>query len=662
MDPAATVRISPATTALVKRPGGTAQRLHRVAILNGAAPWQLFKGNRSTNLTAIVDPGSPLYTSTTLATHRAGMGCILHDQGAAFRVWAPNAEEVYVIGTFNDWDESAAPMQRESNGHWYVDVPGVNYGDEYLYLILNGDARYRRIDPYAREVTNSVGNAVVHDPSFDWQGDDFTLPPFNELVIYEMHVGTFNATEGDGPGTFGEVGKKLAYLKRLGINAIQLMPLAEFAGDYSWGYNPAHIYAVESAYGGPRGLKRLVRLAHQHGIGVILDVVYNHFGPSDLSLWQFDGWSESGKGGIYFYNDWRSKTPWGDSRPDYGRGEVRSFIHDNATMWLEEYHMDGLRYDMTLFIRSVDGTEQASIPEGWSLAQWINRSLKEKYPKRITIAEDLQNNEWLTKPVDFGGAGFNSQWDAGFVHPVRAAVQATNDADRSMHAVRDAICHRYNIDAFERVIYSESHDEVANGKQRVTSEIDSEDPTGLFAQKRSVLAAALVFTAPGIPMLFQAQEFLRFGWFDDGNPIDWDQCEEFRGIVRLYQDLIRLRLNREGNAKGLTGQHVAVTHLNDFDKVIAFHRWHDESDSDVMVVLNFANRTLDNYRIGLPHAGDWTCLFSSDAKIYSELFGDAAVGDIRTESKAWDGLEHSGRIVLPPYAAVVYGRNAIVGE
>ena len=125
------------------------------------------------------------------------------------------------------------------------------------------------------------------------------------------------------------------------------MPVMEFAGDFSWGYNPAHIFAVESGYGGPDALKDLVKQAHRRGLALIVDVVYNHFGPSDLDLWQFDGWSENGKGGIYFYNDDRSSTPWGDTRPDYGRDEVRRFIHDNAMMWFYDFHVDGLRFDMT---------------------------------------------------------------------------------------------------------------------------------------------------------------------------------------------------------------------------------------------------------------------------------------------------------------------------
>ncbi|NND97906.1 MAG: 1,4-alpha-glucan branching protein, partial [Pirellulaceae bacterium] len=275
-----------------------------------------------------------------------GLGANVTDEGVAFRVWAPNAQRVYVIGDFNDWQaDDDSLMQPGDHGTWFLSDRRAKVGDEYKYRICNGDQVLDRIDPYAREVTNSVGNSVVHDPAFDWDGDDFTMPPWNEVVIYEMHLGTFARGEDGSPGDFDQARAKFDYLKRLGVNVLQIMPAAEFAGDISWGYNPAHIFAIESAYGGPQAFKRFVKDAHAAGFAVVLDVVYNHFGPSDLDIWQFDGWSENGKGGIYFYNDHRSDTPWGDTRPDYGRGEVRQYIHDNALMWLDDYHVDGLRYD-----------------------------------------------------------------------------------------------------------------------------------------------------------------------------------------------------------------------------------------------------------------------------------------------------------------------------
>ncbi|MDP1559777.1 MAG: alpha-amylase family glycosyl hydrolase [Pirellulaceae bacterium] len=412
------------------------------------------------------------------------LGSWAHPNGVQFGVWAPYADSVSVVGPFNDWDEHANPCARDERGNWFVDVASARVGDEYRYILHHQGQRLSRIDPRARDVTNSIGNGVVANPEFDWGDDDFQLPHWNKLVIYELHLGTF-ASKNGAIGTFDDAIERLPYLKSLGINAIEIMPLAEFAGDYSWGYNPAHPFAVESAYGGPDGLKRFVKKSHEHGIGIIGDVVYNHFGPSDLSMWQFDGWSENGKGGIYFYNDWRSSTPWGDTRPDYGRGEVRQYIFDNAMMWLDEYRFDGLRYDMTLYMRSLNGDEAIVLPDGFSLAQWINREASLRFPHKIMIAEDLRNNESLTENHANGGAHFGSQWAADFVHPVRTSLIEIDDRNRSMHEVCAAITTKYNNDAFRRVIYTESHDEVANGKQRVVSEIDPSDSPNRYAIKRA---------------------------------------------------------------------------------------------------------------------------------------------------------------------------------
>ena len=587
-----------------------------------------------------------------------GMGAITHGGGVAFRVWAPHAEQVSVIGSFNGWDSDKHPMQAEDNGNWYADVAEARVGDQYKFLLTTEKGDYKRIDPYAREVTSSVGNAIIHDTSFDWQGDDFNLSQWNELVIYELHVGTFNDQENDNrPGKFASVTARLGHLKKLGVNAIQIMPVGEFAGERSWGYNPAHIFSVELAYGGPLAFKRFVKRAHQEGIAVILDVVYNHLGPSDLDLWQFDGWSENNRGGIYFFNDDRAITPWGETRPDYGRDEVRQYIRDNAFMWLEDYHVDGIRFDCTQFIRTVDGSRDQDLPEGWSLLQWINSQVSEKFPGRITIAEDLQNNNWLTMDVSAGGAGFSSQWDAMFVHPIRRAVVAPEDEQRSMAAIRDAICYRYNDDAFDRVIYSESHDEVANGKSRVPLEISPDDPKGWHARKRSTMAAAMVFTAPGIPMLFQGQEFLEGEWFRDTVPLDWDQRGEFHGIVRLYRDLIRLRLNRDGFTRGLCGQFTQVCHLNEESNVIAFHRWDKGGPADdVVVVASFSHEPQDVYVIGFPAAGTWKLRFNSDWQGYSDDFQDHPSTDLDAEPGEYDGLPFHVALSIGSYSVLIFSQ------
>ena len=562
-------------------------------------------------------------------------------------------------------------MVKEAEGYWYADIAEAAIGHEYRYRILSGDKQMLRIDPYARQVTNSVGNAVIHDPYFDWEGDDFHLPAVNDLVIYEMHLGTFHDKEDGKSDKFAEAVQKLDHLQRLGVNVLEVMPLAQFAGNLSWGYNPSCIFAVETNYGGPTGFKQFVKAVHQAGMGVVLDVVYNHFGPSDLDLWQFDGWSENGQGGIYFYNDWRAETPWGLTRPDYGRKEVRQFIRDNALMWLEEYHVDGLRLDMTLFMRNVRASDDSGgdLPDGWSLIQWINREVQQRFSGRVTIAEDLQNDGRLTKPVDQGGAGFAAQWAARFVHPVRAAVITPDDAQRSLDSVRQAIEGSFNGDPFQRVIYSESHDEIANGKARVASEINQQDPDCWDAQKRTTLAAALVLTSPGIPMLFQGQEFLEDGWFQDSVPLDWHKSEEFSGIVRMYRDLIHLRLNRFGSTRGLTGSGLNTFHQNQADNVIAYHRWHQGGPGDdVVVVVNLSHNVHLNYQLGFPLPGTWRLRLNSDWIGYSRAFGNQACSDAVAEIPSGgqpqdpnntprDGFPASGTVNIGPYSVLVFSQD-----
>ncbi|GAA4898468.1 alpha-amylase family glycosyl hydrolase [Tessaracoccus lubricantis] len=582
------------------------------------------------------------------------MGAIVADGGVGFRVWAPNADEVSVFGEFNDWDTAAHPLTRENDeGYWYGYVEGAKAGQEYKFHLVNGDLELDRNDPYAREVTNSVGNSVIVDPlDFDWEGDDYTLPAHNEIVVYEAHVGSFFA-KGDDNGDFAMMAQKLQHVVDLGCNVVQLMPVAEFAGDLSWGYNPAHIFAVESGYGGPRAYREFVKQAHRMGLGVIQDVVYNHFGPSDLDLWQFDGWQENDKGGIYFYNDHRSSTPWGDTRPDYGRAEVRRFIHDNALMWLREFHVDGLRYDMTPYMRSVDATG-FDIIDGWTLQSWINRDIREQFPDALLIAEDMHSNPLVTG-FDHDGAGYHSQWDPNFVHPVRKALREYDDAHRSIDDIADALTFTYDGDAFRRVVYTESHDEVANGKARVVAEVQPGDQQGWFAQKRSTLGAALVMTAPGIPMLFQGQEFLQGDWFRDDVPLDWHLRREHHGIVQLYADLITLRRNLFGESRGLQGQGINVFHRNEGAKVLAFQRWYDHGvGDDVVVVANFSGEARDDYRIGLPTGGRWELKLNSDATLYSDDFGDHPSGDLHGVDEGLDGFGSSATLTVAPYSVLIY--------
>ncbi len=590
------------------------------------------------------------------------MGAIPGARGVTFRVWAPNAKKVYVTGTFNGWSKTSTPLAKEENGHWSVDVSEAKAGAEYRFLIDGPKGPLSRIDPYARKVTSPTGNGVIYDPkAFGWGADNFKMATGNELVIYEMHVGTFNVKEKGRPGTFDSAAEKLPYLQKLGINAVEVMPIAEFAGDFSWGYNPSHPFAVAGIYGGPDAFKLFVKAAHKHGIAIIVDVVYNHLGPGDLDLWQFDGWSENEKGGIYFYNDHRSHTPWGETRPDYGRGEVRQYLRDNVLMWFEEYRADGLRWDMTSYIQSIDGdvgNPANDIPEGWSLMQWINDEIRQLFPGKISIGESMRNNPWVTKDVGAGGAGFNAQWDAEFVHPVRQAVIARDDNLRDLAAVSKAIEHRYDLDAFRRIIYTESHDEIANGRARVPEEIWPGKVDSWFSKKRSTLGGALVLTSPGIPMIFEGQELLEDRWFQDKDPIDWSRIESEHGILGMYRDLIALRRNLSDVTRGLCGQNLHIYRFDDGAKIIAFHRWDKQGPADsVVVAVNMMNQNRDDYVIGFPRAGLWKTRFNSDSYSYAPNFANHPTPDVEAHDEKIDGLPCSGKISIGPYTVVIFSQD-----
>ncbi|UJR11465.1 hypothetical protein I4U23_015644 [Adineta vaga] len=608
------------------------------------------------------------------ASSLPGMGASvnINGKGVTFRVWAPYADQVYVAGSFTNppWNEGKIRLARddEKSGFWSVFVLEAKVQDQYKFVISSKDQPdVWKLDPYCRQTTGHINirhglpcenTCVIINPNlFKWDEKKFTMSAWNDLIIYELHLGTFT-NNSQSTRRFLDAISKLDYLVELGINAIEVMPCTEFTTNTSMGYNPSLLFAIEDHYGEERNVQRFVNEANRRGIAVIFDVVYNHLGPDDLSdcFWRFDGWHNNEYGGIYFYQDERAVTAFGATRPDYGRPEVRQILHDNAMMWFHEYHADGLRLDSTINIRR---SQQGDLPDGWSLMQWIN---KDKKSNRITIAEDLQDNEWLTKKIDEGGAGFSAQWDAGFYNVIRDAVIPAEDSSRSMFAINDILNKRYNNDAFQRVIYTESHDEVTEqfGVKlgRMPEKIWFNNPNSWPSRKRSTLAAAILFTTPGIPMIFQGQEFLECGtWTDnaDTNPnamLDWSKLEKNKGIFQLYHDLIKYRRNQEKNTRGLMGQHIRVFHINNEKKIIAYQRWMEGGKGDdVIIVANFSSESFDSYTIGFPNSGTWELRFNSDWKQYSDDFTDVGYTTMADEGE-YDGLQCHGNVGLGPYIGI----------
>jgi 1,4-alpha-glucan branching enzyme len=289
---------------------------------------------------------------------------------------------------------------------------------------------------------------------------------------------------------------------------------------------------------------------------------------------------------------------------------------------------------------------------------WLNDEIRARQPWKITIAEDLRDDPSIVAPTSEGGAGFAAQWDAGFLYRVRPALEASNDADRDLHAVVAAILGEGRGAALTRVIYTESHDEVANGKTRVPEAIAPGDAASWWAKKRATLGSALVLTSPGIPMLFQGQELLEGGWFDDTEAFDWEKASSNKGILRLHRDLIALRRARDGATRGLRGSHVTILRADAEAKLLVMHRWTDGGPhDDTVVIANLADRTVADLRIGFPAPGRWKVRLNSDSAVYAPDFGGHEANDLDADGEPLDGCAQSGLVSVGPYSVVILSRE-----
>jgi 1,4-alpha-glucan branching enzyme len=577
-------------------------------------------------------------TAALAQSEYPGLGAMPHESSTTFRVWAPFAETADVAGEFNDWGRT--PMTRDATGNtWSVDIPEAAVGQRYKY-VFNDDLWKR--DPRARQVNHSSGDSIIYDPdAFDWSGTPFRMPPRNDLVLYQMHIGTFAGSEP--PATFDEAAARLDYLHNLGITAIQLMPVNEFPGGRSWGYNPCDLFAIETDYGGPDAFKRFVRAAHARGMAVFVDVVHNHYGPTDLDLWRFDGWAEQDFGGIYFYCDNRAFTPWGSTRPDYGRLEVREFIRDQIWMFADEYQVDGYRWDS---VYNIIHTDQGPNEQGVDLLRDINSELAETHPRIFRSAEDSAFDADMH---------FEAQWDIGHRWALFNPLVTASDPERDMDTVAGTVT---DWPGFQRVIFTEAHDYIGKlneDRTRLPSTIHPEEPDSIWARKRSLLGAAVVLTTPGIPMIFQGQEFYETQAFHDDTPLRWELTNTCSGILQAYTDLIHLRRNLTGTTPGLKGAGAAVTHIDNDNKVIAFVRWDQGGQTDdVVVVANFSTIDFDkgDYEIPFPSAGTWHRRFNSDSTAYDDDFGD--IGADRIEAV---GDSPSATVSMGRYSLQIFSKD-----
>lgn len=500
-----------------------------------------------------------------------------------FGLFAPHKKDVRLIGDFNNWDPNAAVMTLNADGLWVTELnlPPAEYG--YQFLIDHGsDKEVTIADPYSRRLRYVEGTAephsviVVGQTPFVWHDDGFGTKPLNELVIYELHVGDFSPE-----GTFKGVTAKLDYIRDLGVSAIELMPVQEFPGDRSWGYNPAYFFAPESSYGSADDLKELIDQAHQRGIAIILDMVFNHTDASN-PLTRLYPYQES----PYFGQD---GNPWGFPDFNHWSDATKRFIRDVQDYWLLEFHVDGFRYDHTEGI----GWDAEN---GMNFIAWAARQTK---PHVCLIAENLKDPAGVVKNTHV-----DASWHESFHGVLRAQLREGEFQGHQygdMQAVLNEMIYSregYGDNA-QAINYLESHDQ-----ERIAFEVRT-NPTLDIDQAvnaKSKLGALAMFTAQGVPMLYAGQEFgEQTRKTVDANKLHWERLNDgtWSDLKNFYASLAKLRAANPA----LTKNTIEPIVVDNERKVLVFKRW-DDGGNQVVVGLNFSpvSQTLD---VGFPRAGKW---------------------------------------------------------
>lgn len=583
--------------------------------------------------------------------------------GVTFRVWAPNATSVALRGDFNGWGETAMTRD-EASGHWTATVANARPNQEYKYFIrwAGNSAGAWRQDPCAVWVRN--GNTVIYDhAAFDWGAHARPVIPVNRQVMYELHIGSFYDPDPNDnrPGTFDDAIARLGYLQRLGVNVIALMPVNEFGADYSWGYNPEHLYAIESAYGGPDALKRFVRAAHALGMKVQLDVVHNHWNPPGDGVWDFDG-----PANVYFYTDERAYTPWG-SRPNYDRPEVRRYIRENIRMLLEDFRVDGFRWDSPQNIlgynTSANGPNPNTVlPNGKAMMMEINRMIHEQYADRWSIAEDADlltvrpdggwypsGSIWDQLRVDSAADSYDGHWQTSFHNEITPQIAA---ASPNVQTILSKV-NGWSEPPGYRVIFTDNHDKsgILNASTRLANRMDPANPAGRTARRKTLLNAVLTLTAPGTPMLWMGQEFHATGPFDDRKALDWRGAAAEHRIFRAHRDLVSLRevlpALQNSDLSDADGG------LNEeLDLMVHWRRSGGVPANDVVVFMNFSGQTRNNVNVTFPSSGTWHVRMNTDWPVYGADFGN--IGPSGSISVPGNGR---AEMSIAPHSAIIFARN-----
>lgn len=595
-------------------------------------------------------------------------------RGVRFTVWAPGARQVSLATDCNGWNGDNDVLYRiPDSGIWTRFFPDVSEGTFYKYDITGPDGnRFLKADPYAfhAEVRPATASVVKSLGGYSWKDGAWRrkkrAPYHKPMNIYELHFGTWRQKADGSFYSYREMADLLIpYVKKMGYTHIEIMPLTEHPYDLSWGYQATGYFAPTSRYGEPKDLMYFVDRCHEAEVGVLLDWVPGHFTKDAHGLRRFDGTP------LYEYTDpiKAEKPGWGTLSFDFGKPEVRSFLISNALYWMDLYHFDGLRVDAVTSMLRLDfekppgqyvPNEHGGIEnlEAVAFLQQLNEAVFRYYPHALMMAEESSAWPLVTAPVHEGGLGFNYKWNMGWMNDTLKYME-TPFAERPNrhHLLTFPICYAYS----ENFALPLSHDEVVHGKRSLLDKMP-----GTYEEKFAGLRLLLGYqmTSPGKKLLFMGGEFGQFIEWRDQGELDWFllDYDSHRGMQAYTEALNRLYLEEPALWElDHTYDGYQWIHADDAQQsVIGYLRKGKKVKDTLLIIINFQPVARENYRIGVPRAGIYEEIFSSEDPAYRGIQNTSGKPRrVRSEKIPWHQQNDSMEITLPPLSLSIWKKSAV---
>ena len=616
----------------------------------------------------LFNEGSHFRLYEKLGSHLLSAG---EGQGTYFAVWAPDAEQVCVIGDFNDWNKRTHPLKpKDRSGIWEGVIPEAVKGARYKYHIVSryNDYRVDKADPFGiYNDTPPETVSIVWDLEYTWNDQAWMAKRGNHnssdapISIYEVHLGSWMrlAEQGNRWLTYRELAAKLTeYVQEMGYTHVQFLPVMEHPFYGSWGYQTRGYFAPTSRHGTPQDFMYLIDCLHQQDIGVILDWVPSHFPTDEHGIGYFDGTHlyEHSDPQIGFHPDWKSFIF------NYGRSEVRSFLISSALFWLETYHADGLRFDAVASMLYLDYSREEGewIPNEYggrenlgaiSFLRRLNEEIYSTYPDVQTIAEESTSWPMVSRPTYVGGLGFGMKWDMGWMHDT-LVYMSKNPIYRKYH--HNQLTFRLLYAFNENFVLPLSHDEVVHGKGSLLGKMPGDD-WQKFANLR--LLFGHMYAQPAKKLLFMGGEFGQWNEWYHEESLDWHLLEFplHAGLQRWVRELNRTyRTEKALYELDFDPSGFEWIDCNDTQQsTLSLIRKSRSTSEIILVVFNFTPTPRYNYQVGVPREGLWQEILNSDAEEYGGS-GHGNFGGIEAVPIEIHGRPYSLKLTLPPLGAVFF--------